>query len=335
MLSASPENPASYLESSSPDPILEYGMQSPEDSENSEDSFVLVNGLRVHYQRAGTGVPLLLIHGLVGSARNWRRNIPALARHSSVYAIDLLNMGESDRIPGLDASLEATADRVAACMDALGIDQADVAGHSHGGAISMMLAARHPQRIRKLILFAPANPFCNLGRQLIAFYRTRPGQLLARLIPVLPQRLKATALGRMYGDPRRVVPDSLAGYTDGLATPGTIDYVLSIVRRWHDDMSQLRTALTSLVEMPTLLIWGDRDRAVGLSSARQLQSLLPQSQLFVLPGVGHIAFEEMPEICNRVMREWLAGDGPSAGPTPVCGVARRYPADQLRRLSPI
>src|SRR6202453_2433255 len=115
--------------------------------------------MKVHYQRAGSGRPLLLLHGLVGSAKNWRRNIDFLSQDSDVYAIDLFNMGESERVPGLDAGLEATADRLATYMDAIGLDEADIAAHSHGGSVAMMLAARHPERVGRLILFAPANPF--------------------------------------------------------------------------------------------------------------------------------------------------------------------------------
>ncbi len=84
------------------------------------------------------------LHGLVGSSKNWNRNISFLAQDASVYAVDLFNMGQSDRVPGLDAGLAATADRLAASMDALGLDQADIAAHSHGGAVAMMFAARHP-----------------------------------------------------------------------------------------------------------------------------------------------------------------------------------------------
>jgi len=276
-----------------------------------EEGFVRVNGVRLHYERAGTGRPLILLHGLVGSARNWRRNISFLAAHASVYAVDLLNMGESERIPGLDAGLEATADRIAACMDALGLQEADIAGHSHGGAVAMMLAARHPHRVRRLVLFAPANPYCDLGRQLIGFYRTPVGIWLARQIPWLPRTLKRTALSRMYGDPRRVADDALDGYTAGLRIPGTVDHVLNIVRGWYSDMSQLSDALAELAEKPTLLIWGDRDRAVGLSSAQKLQGTLRRSSLVVLPGVGHIPFEEMPETCNRAMCDWLSSPVPS------------------------
>jgi 4,5:9,10-diseco-3-hydroxy-5,9,17-trioxoandrosta-1(10),2-diene-4-oate hydrolase len=270
-----------------------------------EETFVLVDGKKIHFQHAGAGRPLLLIHGLVGSAKNWRQNIRFLAHDSSVYALDLFNMGESERIPGLDAGLEATADRLAACMNALGIDQADIAAHSHGGAIAMMFAARHPARVGRLILFAPANPFCDLGTQLIRFYQTRCGVWFARHIPFLPRMLKATALSRMYGDPSRVSLDALDGYTEGLHVPGTMEHVLQIVQRWFVDMGLLRSALPDLAAKPTLLIWGDRDRAVGLNSARELQQILRQSSLLILPGVGHIPFEEIPDVCNQAMRDWL------------------------------
>ena len=176
----------------------------------------------------------------------------------------------------------------------------------------MMLAARHPDRVRRLILFAPANPYCDLGRQLIGFYQTPFGMWLARQIPWLPRLLKKTALSRMYGDPRRLTENALDGYTAGLCVPGTIDHVLSIVRGWHTDMGQLRGALTNLAEKPTLLIWGDRDRTVGLSSAQDLQRTLRRSRLVVLPGVGHIPFEEMPEECNHAMRDWLSSPLPTA-----------------------
>jgi pimeloyl-ACP methyl ester carboxylesterase len=293
-----------------------------------EEAFVLVDGAKIHYQRAGVGRPLLLLHGLVGSAKNWRRNISFLSRDSSVYAVDLFNMGESDRVPGLNAGLEATADRLAAYMDALNLDEADIAAHSHGGAVAMMFAARHPDRVRRLILFAPANPFCDLGNQLIRFYQTRFGMWVARQIPFLPRMLKATALSRMYGDPSRVSFDALDGYTQGLHIPGTMDHVLQIVQRWFVDMGLLRSALTGLAPKPTLLIWGDRDRAVGLNSARELQRTLPQSSLIILPGVGHIAFEEMPEICNQAMRDWLIHPSPSEGHHSEPTVFRSQPVER-------
>ena len=270
-----------------------------------EDRFVVVDGARVHYQFAGSGAPLLLMHGLVGSGGNWRQNIPSLARHSRVYAVDLSNMGASDRVLDLDASLEASADRIVRLMDALGLPSADVAAHSHGGAIAMMLAARSPERVRKLILFAPANPFCDAGRHLIRFYNTRVGVWFARQIPKLPRKLHATALARMYGDPARVAEGTLETYTDGMQIPGTVDHVLRIVAGWYGDMRSLRIALATLASKPALLIWGDRDRAVSLPSGEQLHRMMPNSKLVIIPGVGHLPFAEMPDTCNQAMLDWL------------------------------
>ena len=281
---------------------------------------VLVDGRRIHYLRAGSGPPLILVHGLIGSLRNWRLNLDALAEAATVYALDLHNMGQSDRVPGLDPSLEATADRLFAVMDALGLAQADVAGHSHGGAVALALAARCPERVRRLILFAPANPFCHQAHHLIRFYAGRPGRLLAHLIPHLPRWTAAIALRRMYGNPSRIRPGALEGYTAGLRVRGTVDHVTRILRLWDSDMAHLRSTLPAVAGTPTLLIWGDADRAVGLGSARKLHRLLPRSTLLILPGVGHIPFEEMPEPCNRAMLDFLAKPAPASPPPrpPTC-----------------
>ncbi len=265
----------------------------------------MVDGARVHFATAGSGPALILVHGLVGSARNWDLNIEALARFRTVYALDLANMGSSERVPGIDPGLEASADRLAACMDALGIESADIGGHSHGGAISLMLAARHPQRVRRLVLFAPANPFCDLGRSLIAFYNTRVGGWVARSIPFLPRKIHDVAHRRMYVDKRKVTAAMLDGYTDGLNSQ-SIEHVLGIVRNWTTDMSRLRSVLDQIVGLPTLLIWGDRDFAVGVNSGRQLAARIG-AEMLVIPDVGHLPFAERPELCNQAVGDWLGG----------------------------
>jgi pimeloyl-ACP methyl ester carboxylesterase len=279
--------------------------ESAQNAVHVEDAFVEVDGVQVHVVRAGVGRPLLLIHGLVGSSCNWRRNIVALAKNASVYAIDMVNMGESERVAGLDSSFAATAVRIVRCMDALGIAEAEVVGHSHGGAISLMLAALYPKRVRSLILFAPANPFSSRSDSLVRFYNSRVGRWFAQRVPRLPSWMHRIALGRMYGDARRIPEGCLAGYTDGLRVPGTIGHILSIVSGWHSEMAKLKDALPRIVSTPTLLLWGDRDRAVDLASGRQLQRILRSSELRIVGGAGHVIFEEMPLESNRMMAEWL------------------------------
>jgi pimeloyl-ACP methyl ester carboxylesterase len=264
---------------------------------------------------------MLLIHGLVGSSFNWRRNIDALAQERSVYAIDLVNAGKSQRIAGLDAGLEATAERVAAAMDALGLDRADIAGHSHGGAVAMMLAARHPERVCSLVLFAPVNPFCPLAGHMIRLYSSVPGRLLVRCAPFVPLRLQWMAVGRMYGDPKRLGEDCIREYMSGLRVRGTIDHILEIVRVWFADVTKLREVLPKIADIPTLLVWGSNDRAVSVASGERLRRELGAAELHVVPGAGHVVFEEMPEETDRIWVEWLR-----RGSTPTGENLKRVPA---------
>jgi pimeloyl-ACP methyl ester carboxylesterase len=273
-----------------------------------EEKSVDVLGTRVHYLYAGSGRPLLLIHGLVSTSLNWRKNIGALAENATVYAINLTNADKTGRITDLDTGLEATADRVAATMDALGIKQADIVGHSHGGAVSLMLAARHPQRVRSLILFAPANPFCSLPGPMIRLYTSAPGKLLARLVPYLPRPIHQMALKRMYGDPARIGEGCIEEYIDGLRSPGRVKHILAIVHGWFANMLTLKLALPLVAGVPTLLLWGDRDRALSVASGVRLSQQLGRAELIVVGGGGHVVFEEMPEQSNRLMLDWLSRD---------------------------
>jgi len=224
-----------------------------------EEAFVDVAGARIYYLHAGSGRPMLLIHGLVGSSRNWRNNIGALAQRASVYAIDLVNIGKSERIGGLDPGLRATANRIIAVMDALELHEADIVAHSHGGAVALMLAALHPRRVRRLILFAPANPYCRSGDPFVRTYSTFWGGFLATALPYFPTPVQRIALGQVYGGPERVVDGCLQEVVDGLRNRHTLRHVLCILRGWFSERAKLKTALGRVRKIPTLLVWGDRD----------------------------------------------------------------------------
>lgn len=291
-----------------------------------EDKFVNVSGTRVHYIHAGAGRPMVLIHGLVGSSANWRFNIAALAQHASVYAIDLVNMGKSQRVRGLDAGLRATANRVVAVMDALRLTDADIVAHSHGGAVALMLAALHPRRVRSLILFAPANPYCRSSDQIARIYSTPWGGFLAWLLPYLPAPIQRIALGRMFGGRERVVDRCLQEIVDGLRSPGTMRHVLCTIRCWFAERAKLRMALRRVKRIPTLLVWGDRDCTVSLSSAARLKRKLRGSKLIVVEGADHTVFEEAPEESNRIVLEWL-----DSHPLPAPGLRKLPRATSVPR----
>jgi pimeloyl-ACP methyl ester carboxylesterase len=270
-----------------------------------EEAFIDVSGTRVRYLHAGTGKPVLLIHGLIGCSENWQNNIEALAGNASVYAIDLINMGKSQRVAGLNPGLTATADRIIAVMDSLGLDRTDIVAHSHGGAVALMLAALYPKRVRRLVLFAPANPYSRSSDVMVQTYSTCWGSLLAWMLPYLPAPMQRMALGSMYGGSDRVVDRCLQEIVVGLRNPLTLCHVLSIVRCWCAEMVKLETAIRLVKRFPILLVWGDRDCTVSLSSAFQLRGKLRASRLIVLPGHGHSVFEENPEESNRIMLDWL------------------------------
>jgi pimeloyl-ACP methyl ester carboxylesterase len=271
-----------------------------------ESKFVDVGGTRVHYLHAGSGRPMLLIHGLVGYSGNWRNNIAALAKDASVYAIDLVNMGKSARVEGLDASLKGTAARIAAILDALGVVDADLVGHSHGGAVALTFAAMYPGRVRRLILFAPANPYSRSSDMMVRVYSTPWGVVLGRMLPYLPSPVQRMALGEMYGGPDRVTDRCLQEIVEGLRSPGTLPHVLSIIRGWFGEMARLKKTLSRVPRVPTLLVWGNNDCTVSLASGLRLKRTLRGSQLIVVRDGGHTIFEERPEEANRIMLAWLA-----------------------------
>jgi pimeloyl-ACP methyl ester carboxylesterase len=271
-----------------------------------EQCWVQIAGHQMHYLRAGTGPELILMHGLLGTATTWEPTIPALAQRSTIYAVDALGIGESERVAGLDATLEAQADRMMEFMDRLGIGCADFLATSHGGAVALTLAAKYPGRVRHLVLHAPANPYSRLADPLINFYLSGLGTWFAHRIPSLPESMQSIALGRMYGDPTHLQDGSLARYIGSLRVPGTVDYVLSMLKSWAGDMAKLESALQHVRQYPALLLWGDRDRAVSMESAQKLRLCFDQVEFELLPGAGHLPYEECPDVLTRIVNSYLA-----------------------------
>ena len=261
---------------------------------------------RMRCLRAGSGPPLLLIHGLLGYSFSWRFAIPTLARHSTVYAVDLLGTGFSDRPPGMDCSFKAIAERLLRFMDRTGLFSCDLLGTSHGGAVAMTAAALAPDRIRCLILVDPVNPWSAHGKDLSVFLSS---PLIAPLFLKLAPRVRVLDEfyhRRMFGDPRRVPPDSLEGYRRPMRIPGSYKYELAVLRTWNRDLKELESVLPRIAHLPTLLIWGSLDTAVDPASAVQLRQRFKDCRLVMFEGAGHLPYEEVPEEFNGAVAEFLS-----------------------------
>jgi len=263
---------------------------------------------RMRYLRAGSGPALLLVHGLLGYSFSWRFCIPALAQHATVYAVDLLGTGFSDRPAKLDCSFKASAERLLQFMDKTGLASCDLLGTSHGGAVSMMAAALAPDRFRRLILVDPVNPWSAHGKRLTAILSSLVVAPLFLNITPHVRSLHEYYHGRMFGDPRRIPPDSLEGYRKPMRIPGSYEYALAVARSWNRDLKELESALPRIANIPTLLIWGSLDTAVDPASAAQLKQRIRDCRLVVFDGVGHLPYEETPQDFNRAVAEFLSSN---------------------------
>ena len=242
----------------------------------------------------------------MGYSFSWRHAIPALAQQATVYAIDLPGTGLSDHSPEMDCSLTASAKRLLRFIDHSGITYCDLLGTSHGGALAMLAASLAPQRVRRLILVAPANPWSEHGRLLIPFLSN---PVVAPIFLQLAPRLRILQefyFRRLFGDTRRIRAGTLEGYLATMRTRSSFEYGISVLRTWKDDMTKLRSAIPAIAETPTLLMWGDRDAAVDPASAYRLQAQLQNSRLLMLEGVGHLPYEEVPEEFNRAVALFLS-----------------------------
>jgi len=262
-----------------------------------------IDGQRMHYQKAGSGPPLLLIHGLLGGSFCWRFNIAGLGARRTIYAVDLPGQGLSDAPSRTDCGMRAQARRIAQFMDANQLGEVDVAASSWGGAIALLLAAGDA-RVRSMVLAAPVNPWSEFGRDRVRFFSSWLGALAIRFGLPFSGRLQREGVEHMYGDPARIRPGTLEGYSALLRRRGRAVNLINIMRCWELDLNAVSDAIRR-VHAPTLLIWGSRDGAVDPRSAEPLRRSLPSCRLEVLPGVGHLPFEECPEVFNRLVLDFI------------------------------
>ena len=272
-----------------------------------------VDGINIRYFHAGHGSPLVLVHGMLGYSFSWRHAIPILAQHRAVYALDMPGSGFSDAPFGLDARLSAAAHRLSRFLDKLGIQNCDLIGSSYGGATALRLATIEPHRIKTLVLVSPANPWSMIGRKRLAALRV-PG--VGIVFPDLSRRLRfmhGYFVRRMYGDPERVSAQTLHGYSLPLVRPGVLEHAVRIARSWHDDMRELKADIRNAADIPTLVIWGSKDRLVDLESAQAVCENFRTARIVIIEGAGHLPYEELPtQFCTLVL-DFLETYSPAQG----------------------
>jgi pimeloyl-ACP methyl ester carboxylesterase len=243
-----------------------------------------VGSATVHSQIVGSGPPVVLVHGMSGSARWWGKNVRALASHFELHIVDLIGFGKSR---GHRFVLSEAADSLHTWMGRLGVPRASLVGHSMGGFIVADMAARFPETVDRLVLVnAAALPF--------DYGHLQHAVGLARALPRLP-----------------------LGFLTVLATDSYRAGPLTLLRAGRQLLrTDIRHQLAA-IQAPTLLIWGERDSVVPPRIGRRLAEFLPHATLVVIKGAGHVPMWEQPSAFNAALLDFLtapADTRPGAGP---------------------
>ena len=235
-----------------------------------------MGGLPVRYEVAGEGEPVVLVHGLSGSTRWWSRNVADIAERYRIYLVDLPGFGKMRRLRRRFVLPEASS-WLSEWMDAVGLERAHLVGHSMGGYICLRLAARRPAAVRRLVLVAPAG--VPTGRSMVGH------------------------LGPLLGAARHAKPSFLPVLVrDALRTgPATLwraarDLLAEDVR---EDLRR--------IEVPTLLVWGQRDPLIPPAVGDLLREEIPDSRLLVLEKAAHVPMFDRPEEFDAALLAFLAG----------------------------
>jgi pimeloyl-ACP methyl ester carboxylesterase len=220
-----------------------------------------VAGRRVRWRSVGEGPPLVLVHGLAGSWRWWGGVVPALSEGHAVHLVDLPRFGRvwPGRLRVGDA-----ADWLLAWLDAAGLRDATVVGHSLGGLLTARAASRRPDLVSRLVLVAPAG--IPSGRAALGYG-----------VPILKALRTATPAFRrvLVADAARAGPAALLA--------GGLHATRADVR---DELAGLRT--------PTLIVWGGRDPVLPARLAASWQECLPYAEVTLVPDAGHVPMVDAP-----------------------------------------
>lgn len=253
---------------------------------------------------------LFLLHGLLGSSAQWRACSSGLGAQFALTAPDLPGISTTPAIAPADFAGLARwlAGQVEATLAATGETSFSLIASSWGGAVALRFAAdsaidsRLRERLRALVLIAPVHPFWTPSPR--QRWLLRGSRFIAPLGRNLPASVYRALLAPSFGDPARITEDAINVYRGALRLKSTGRGVAAYARRSRADLADLGIRLKA-VEIPTLLLWGERDRVVPAQSAAALAAALPRAELRLLPGLGHLPFQEDPAAFNHAILPFL------------------------------
>ncbi len=274
--------------------------------------YINTNGIKLHYVTQGEGPLMLMLHGFPEFWYSWRHQIPEFAKDFKVVALDLRGYNDSDKPAEQSAYVMAEFIKdVEGVVRGLGYDKCVLVGHDWGGAIAWNFAYAHPEMVERLIILNLPHP-----AKFAEGLRT-PQQLLRSSyifffqLPWLPEMmLKSadyqpieTAFKSMAVDKSTFTQENLQAYKDAVAKPGAMTAMLNYYRNAFEQ-GILRQDWRVL-EVPTLMIWGENDTALGKELTYGTEAYVRNFQINYIPNCSHWVQQEQPQLVNHYMREFL------------------------------
>ncbi len=264
--------------------------------------FVDLDGHRTHFVTKGDGPPVVFVHGFNYDLNSWMTNIDAFAEYFTVYAVDLWGAGFSTRQP-LDYGFPLFASQICRFMDSLGIRRTHLVGHSMGGGTSIFTAVNYRHRIDRLVLVDSVG----LSRRL----PLRGRLFMLPLIPELVLAMKTDSVRRKNlldhwihnGD--LLTNEVFERMTRYQKIEGTTRAALHILRKDFFNTLEVEIRALAGLDIPTLIVWGRKDRSVPLESGTKMHDILKGSQLEILEDAGHLANFDQSEDFNRIVIDFL------------------------------
>jgi pimeloyl-ACP methyl ester carboxylesterase len=236
-----------------------------------------VAGAQIYYAIYGKGDPVILLHGGLGNGDHWSNQVPALAKHFQVIAIDSRGQGRSTRTRAR-VTYETMANDVVAVMDKLELAHAAVVGWSDGGEIALKIAIEHPDRVSKLFVFG-------------ANYNSDGSK---------PRSGRPSDTFTAYAAKCR------ADYAKLSKTPKAFDDLVDwMLPVWRTPMGFTKDQLRS-IKAPTLVADGDHDEVIVLDQIKEMAKLIPNAQLAVFHDASHFALWQDPDDFNKTLLDFLS-----------------------------
>lgn len=272
-----------------------------------EGTVVTVDGVRLHLVRDGEGPTVLMLHGLAGFLEDFTHPsmVAALADGFDAAAVDRPGYGASGLPDEALVDLRRQADLVAALLDALDADDAILVGHSLGGALALAAAVRHPDRVRGLVLVAPyAYPRSDPDAWYHGLPRLGPlRRLVATTVAAPLARLVEPHLVHASFEPRPLPAVYHERWLDHVLQPDHLETTLEELRRVDPALGSLTPRYADL-SLPVAILAGTADASVDTSvQARRLARELPDAELTVLEGEGHMLLDSHPELVEAAVRD--------------------------------